>query len=741
MRSIDSALLTQRMQVLVIEDDPDDIVLLARKLCHKNEADFELFQANRLEIGLERLAAGHTDIVLLDLGLPDSQGLAGLDRILAIPHHPPVVVLTGQDNPAMAAEAVKRGAQDFLSKDRITGVELQRVIRHAVERHRSSEQLRLASEQWRITFGAMKDAICLLGPDGRIERCNKAFEELTGNAYGEIIGHHCREVVHGGTTSVEGCPFVKARQTRQRESVSFEARGRHFNAVIDPILDECGNLLGAVHVLTDVTESRQEAQKLRQAIEELRALSSRQDAILATVPEIIAEVDVHKVYVWMNRAGLEFFGEDALGREAASFFDGQQDTYTAVQDVFEGSEEVVRVESWQRRHDGAKRLLAWRCRSLRDGSGRVIGAISAAHDITDRKRGEKVLQARYDLIDFAASHSLEEILVKTLDVVTELTNSAIGFYHFVEKDQNTLSLQAWSTRTAREFCKAQAKGAHYPIADAGVWVDCVRERRPVIHNDYESLPNRKGTPEGHAQVVRELVVPILRESRIVAILGIGNKPHDYTDSDVEQVSYLADVAWEIVERKRAVDVLIESEEKYRALVETTGTGYLILDSQGRVLDANTEYVRLTGRENLDEIVGRSLSEWIAPQAIQKSAEAVARCIKEGRIRNLEIDYLWPDRRIVPIEVNATVRDEGGSLRIVALCRDISDRKRAETELRAHLDEMEQWRRNTVGRELRMIKLKREINSLLQRREEAPRYPEVNQIDSADILPANPETHL
>ncbi len=92
---------------------------------------------------------------------------------------------------------------------------------------------------------------------------------------------------------------------------------------------------------------------------------------------------------------------------------------------------------------------------------------------------------------------------------------------------------------------------HYPIADAGVWADCVSERAPVIHNDYASLPNRKGMPPGHAKVVRELIVPTLREGRVVSILGVGNKPINYDDKDIQLVAYIADLIWTIVSQKQA----------------------------------------------------------------------------------------------------------------------------------------------------------------------------------------------
>jgi two-component sensor histidine kinase len=133
----------------------------------------------------------------------------------------------------------------------------------------------------------------------------------------------------------------------------------------------------------------------------------------------------------------------------------------------------------------------------------------------------------------------------------------------VNPDQKTLSLQVWSTRTVSEFCTAEGKGLHYTIDQAGVWVDCVRQRQTVIHNDYQSLPHKKGMPPGHAPVKREVVVPIFREDKIVAILGVGNKPRDYTQDDARLISYCADIAWEMTERKRAEEQL----EKHRNYLE------------------------------------------------------------------------------------------------------------------------------------------------------------------------------
>jgi PAS domain S-box-containing protein len=141
-----------------------------------------------------------------------------------------------------------------------------------------------------------------------------------------------------------------------------------------------------------------------------------------------------------------------------------------------------------------------------------------------------------------------------------------------------------------------------------------------------------------------------------------------------------EVVEDITERKKAEDALRQNEEKYRALVETTGTGFVILDHEGRVLDANPEYIRMTGHTRLEDISGRNVTEWTAAHEQERNADAVRQCIRDGFIRNFEIDYTDNSGAITPVEINATVVQSEGAVHILTLCRDITDRKRAEDEL-------------------------------------------------------------
>ncbi len=134
-------------------------------------------------------------------------------------------------------------------------------------------------------------------------------------------------------------------------------------------------------------------------------------------------------------------------------------------------------------------------------------------------------------------------------------------------------------------------------------------------------------------------------------------------------------------RTRAEEAARASGQKYRALIETTGTGFVILDGNGRVRDANEEYVRLTGHRMLQEILGRSMVEWTAAHDRERNVQEVQRCLELGFLQNLEIDYARPSGAVLPVEMNATVIEVKGSYQILSIVRDITERRKAQGALR------------------------------------------------------------
>ncbi|MBF0619712.1 MAG: PAS domain S-box protein [Candidatus Omnitrophica bacterium] len=137
-----------------------------------------------------------------------------------------------------------------------------------------------------------------------------------------------------------------------------------------------------------------------------------------------------------------------------------------------------------------------------------------------------------------------------------------------------------------------------------------------------------------------------------------------------------------------MEALLQSEKRYKALIETTQTGYIVFDIQGRVLDANMEYVRLAGRERLEDILGRSVVEWTAPYDQARNAVEIEKCFKAGFVYGLELDYVDRAGKVTPVEFNAAVVGEGPSRQGLSLCRDITDRRRVNEELSRYQQQLE-----------------------------------------------------
>jgi two-component system, cell cycle sensor histidine kinase and response regulator CckA len=170
------------------------------------------------------------------------------------------------------------------------------------------------------------------------------------------------------------------------------------------------------------------------------------------------------------------------------------------------------------------------------------------------------------------------------------------------------------------------------------------------------------------------------DEKPIGVMALFAKQAISTDEDVI-LQNIANTTSQVIQTATALDRLIESKELYRLLIETTDTGYVVLDEQGLVLDANLQYARLMGYDSVDEILRRSVIEWTAEHDKLRNAHYVSLCKSKGFVRNLEVDYVDREGNYIPIEINATAVKNQENIRIITLCRDITRRKRAEEALR------------------------------------------------------------
>lgn len=195
-------------------------------------------------------------------------------------------------------------------------------------------------------------------------------------------------------------------------------------------------------------------------------------------------------------------------------------------------------------------------RIIIDGKPYLIGT---GTDITETRRAEAMREFSYQIVKTAETLPFDTLLHEVVDFAERFTESAIGFFHLFNTDESLFVHRTWSART-RSNCSMEVDSNPQMLRESGVWADAIRERRTLIHNDFASWQNREFLPEGHTELLRELVVPICRADKVVAVMGVGNKPFDYNEKDVAWLESFADLAWETIARKQA-------EQSERAIQE------------------------------------------------------------------------------------------------------------------------------------------------------------------------------
>jgi PAS domain S-box-containing protein len=474
---------------------------------------------------------------------------------------------------------------------------------HQIELEMQNEELRRAQEELEASRARYFDLYDLapvgyltLGEQGLILEANLTAAQMLGVERGRLTGQPVSRFIFRDDQDIY---YLSRKQLFERQTpLTIELRlvgddGKPFWVQMTAKLaqDSDGALVWRA-TLSDITERKQAEEMLRQSEEKYRLLFQNMAEGFALYELLYNEqgkpadwriLEVNDAY--SRHTGLTL--EQIVGRRISEIFPEAIPEYLPCFAKVVTDQTSVDFETFAKyigRHQHVVTFPA--------GGRRFANIIT---DITERKRVESVVQARLRMLTAAnkITMPMDEFLQLALDEIEAQTGSTIGFYHFLEADQETLSLQSWSTNTLRNLCTAEGKGSHYPISEAGVWVDCVRERRPVIHNDFSSLPHRKGLPQGHAPVTREMVVPIMRDSRVVAIIGVGNRPSNYGETDVDIALLLGDFSWEIVERKRAEQAL---QERTRELVKLSSTLELqVRERTAKLAKANDETRRISGK--------------------------------------------------------------------------------------------------------------------------------------------------
>ncbi len=499
---------------------------------------------------------------------------------------------------------------------------------------------------------------------------NTAFEKVTGLSRDRLIGKKVTEV----DLSIKGDSFdwvgtyrkVAAKGESIRFEEYFEIADKWYN-----ITAYSNNAGYYATIFSDVTENKKVVEALHNSEKRYRRLfESARDGILildANSGKVVdanpllieltglSPVSIREKYIWE----LDLFKDIAPSEDA--FKNLQAKEYIRYEDLpLETKNGRIPVEFISNVYlvDNTK-VIQYNIR-----------------DITERKNTEKFIQIRLNLLKYAFENPLHAVLQKSLDEVCNMTGSKIGVYYFVSDEEKTLTLKAWSTDTLQYSSILGDKSEmQYSVEDAGIWDDCVRERRPVIHNDYISLPYHKELAGANGAVNRELGVPIVRQGQIVAILVVGNKSQDYTDKDIQAASYFADIAWEIAEHKKIEEALRQSEEKFRTYTQKSPLGIFVFNDKGKYIEVNMAACQMSGYTE-EEMLNSTVLEFVDPEFLDKGLIMFNKGIEEGSaegdimVRNKNGKKFWIDFISVKLTDN----------KFIAFCKDITDRKKSEEEI-------------------------------------------------------------
>ena len=252
--------------VLLVEDNPGDARLLREMFKEQGSRDTELAHVDSMQAAETYLAERAVDIILLDLGLPDAQGLEAVRRTHAAAPHTPLVVLTGLDDESLAIRTLQEGAQDYLVKGQIETRGLPRTLRYAIERKVLEEALFGEKERAEVTLNSIGDAVACTDNEGRITFLNLVGEKMTGWTMQEAEGRPMAEVIqiledtrHEAVSNRLQIGLTLEKGARQ-PSNSILVRRDGFEIPVEdsvaPIHDREGKTTGVVIVLRDVSAAR-----------------------------------------------------------------------------------------------------------------------------------------------------------------------------------------------------------------------------------------------------------------------------------------------------------------------------------------------------------------------------------------------------------------------------------------------------------------------------------------------------
>ncbi len=568
-------------------------------------------------------------------------------------------------------------------------------IRRGIDREQALQSTRAEHEGTAETLRQFLDNLPALAYvkdcESRIVAANEGFRRIHGIDPASIIGKRTEDVFNEDF----GRDIV-AEDRRVLESgcaITFvdEFRGRSLETVKFPIPRRSGPPdIGGITF--DVTERRHAEARLRESELRLRLIGDNlPDAYILQYARYPAG---RTGFLYLS-SGVEHIHNVSLDAVLADpeilLSQIARDDREALEETLQHSREHMadfESELRIRRRDGEWGWLRLRARPRRLGDDGTVWD-GVATDITAEHRIKEALGLRVRragvqlaLLETAADLDESTFMRFALDKAEALTESGIAFMHFIADDGNTIETTVWSTAT-EGVCTATPP--HRSLDEAGLWADAARLKQAVVVNSHAGFAHCAALPDGHSPLFRLISVPVLDNGVVRLMIGVGNKPEEYTDTDVETLQLIGNEVYRVVLQRRfegalhvANQVVSSSptvcfrwraEGNWPVVFVSANVARWGYDPQ-RILAGDPPYAAMVHPDDLERVVA---------EVERYTAEGRNSYTQEYRLRTGD------GKEIEILDVTAVIRDdEGRPLFFDGVVTDISERVAQERMLAENL---------------------------------------------------------
>lgn len=319
---------------------------------------------------------------------------------------------------------------------------------------------------------------------------------------------------------------------------------------------------------------------------------------------------------------------------------------------------------------------------------RIVGRVWSFRDVTGRKKAEsqrllneerlETLLELYNLTD----SSFDNIADFVLEKAVKLTESKVGFIAFTNSHENMFKMHSWTDNALKQFKQGDLQ-FEFQVDKSGLLGETIKKKKPLIVNDYKKVPNtHQNYPANQIKIKRYVSVPIVDQGRTVILVTVANKESDYDKNDINQLKLLFNSMWNLIQRKKIIEDIIESEKRYRIITDSSNDLISKINTDLIFTYASPASITILGYKP-QELIGKRVLNFIY-QDDKKEFETFIRSllknVKAGLIKyrflNKNGEYIW-------LESNnrVLVHTETETREVISVTRDLSEIIAAEKLLR------------------------------------------------------------